>query len=130
MTRDEFVNNYTEIVKRALVCAEKARIEGLLSLEDELDRAKVNARDIFEYGVSFVIDGIDYEVIEEILTNIIKQEKDEDTITLKNIQKDAVLMIQTGTNPRVLCAVLNSHTDIPLQEDEIQKQWDAEQKEE
>jgi flagellar motor component MotA len=123
MTRDEFVNKYTEIAKRALACAEKARREGLLSLEDDLDRAKINARDIFEYGMSFVVDGMDYGVIEEILTNIIKQEKDEDTITLKNIQKEAVLMMQTGTNPRVLCAVLNSYTDIPLQEDEIQKQW-------
>jgi flagellar motor component MotA len=75
----------------------------------------------------FVIDGVDYGLIEEILTNIIKQEKDEDMIRLKNIQKDAVLMIQAGTNPRLLCALLNSHTDITLQEDEIQKQWEIEQ---
>jgi flagellar motor component MotA len=126
MTHDEFVNKYTEIAKRALKYSEKARKEGLLSLEDDLDRAKINVRDIFEYGMSFVIDGVDYELIEEILTNIIKQEKDEDMIILKNIQKDAVLMIQAGTNPRLLCALLNSHTDITLQEDEIQKQWGVE----
>jgi flagellar motor component MotA len=126
MTRDEFVNNYTEIAKRALKYCEKARKEGLLSLEDDFDKAKINARDIFEYGMSFVVDGVDYELIEEILANIIKQEKDEDMIILKNIQKDAVLMIQAGTNPRLLCALLNSHTDITLQEDEIQKQWEIE----
>jgi flagellar motor component MotA len=126
MTRDEFVNKYTEIAERALKYSEKARKEGLLSLEDNLDRAKINARDIFEYGMRFVIDGLDYEPIEEILANIIRQEKDEDLIMLKNIQKDAVRMIQAGTNPRLLCALLNSHTDITLQEDEIQKQWEIE----
>jgi flagellar motor component MotA len=130
MTRDEFVNKYTEIAKRALRYSEKARKEGLLSVEDDLDQAKINARDIFEYGMRFVIDGVDYEPIESILVNIIRQEKDKDMIILKNIQKDAVLMIQAGTNSRLLCAVLNSHTDITLQEDEIQKQWEIEQKEE
>jgi flagellar motor component MotA len=130
MTRDEFVNKYTEIARRALKYAERARREGLLSLEDDLDQAKINERDIFEYGLSFVVDGVDYALIEEILTNIIKQEKDEDMKILKNIQKDAVLMIQAGSNPRLLCALLNSHTDITLQEDEIQKQWEIEQKEE
>jgi flagellar motor component MotA len=126
MTHDEFVSKYTEIAKRVLEYSEKARKEGLLSLEDDLDRAKINARDIFEYGLSFVVDGVDYELIEEILTNIIKQEKDKDMIILKTIQKDAVLMIQAGTNPRLICAVLNSHTDITLQEDEIQKQLEVE----
>jgi flagellar motor component MotA len=126
MTRDEFVKKYVEIAKRALEYSEKSRKEGLLSLEDDLDQAKINVRDIFEYGMSFVIDGMDCGVIEEILTNIIKREKDEDMTILKNIQKEAVIMIQAGTNPRLLCAVLNSYTDIPLQEDEIQKQWKIE----
>jgi flagellar motor component MotA len=130
MKRDEFVSKYTEISKHILKYAEKVREEGLLSVEDDLDQAKINARDIFEYGMRFAIDGVDYELIEEILTNIIKQEKDEDMIILKNIQKDAVLLIQVYTNPRLLCAVLNSHTDLTLQEDEIQKQWKIEQEEE
>jgi flagellar motor component MotA len=124
MTRDEFVSKYTEIAKRALEYSKKSRKEGLLSFEDDLDRTKINARDIFDYGLSFVVSGVDWAVIEEILTNVIKQEKDEDMIKLKNIQKDAVCMIQAGTNPRLLCALLNSHTDITLQEDEIQKQWE------
>jgi hypothetical protein len=133
MTRDEFVSKYTEIAKRALEYSKKSRKEGLLSLEDELDQAKINVRDIFEYGMRFVIDGVDFKLIEEILTNIIKQEqeKDEDMIKLKNIQKDAVLWIKIGIEPRfpgieswLLCAILNSHTDITLQEDEIQRQWD------
>jgi flagellar motor component MotA len=124
MTRDEFVSKYTDIAKRALEYSEKARKKGLLSLEDDLDQAKINARDIFEYGMRFVIDGVDWALIDEILTNIIKQEKDEDMLILKNTQKDAVFMIQGRLNPELLCAVLNAHTDITLQEDEIQKQWD------
>jgi flagellar motor component MotA len=110
------------------VYSKKSRKEGLLSFENDLDQAKINARDIFEYGLSFVIDGVDWAIIEEILTNIIKQEKDEDMIILKNIQKDAVWMIQAGLNPRLLYAVLNSHTGITLQEEKIQKQWEIEQK--
>jgi flagellar motor component MotA len=123
MTRDEFVNKYAEIAGRALKYAEKARREGLLALEDDLDRAKIDERDIFEYGMSFVIDGTDYELVERILANIIKQEKDEDTIVLKNIQKEAVLMIQEGTNPRILYAVLNSYTGLTLKEDKTLEEW-------
>jgi flagellar motor component MotA len=124
MIRDEFVNNYTEIVRRALEYAEKARREGLLALDEELDQEKIDARDIFDYGLRFVVDGVDREFIEKILTNLIKQEKDEDMILLKNIQKEAVLMIQEGLNPRLLYAILNSYVDIPLKEDEIQKKFE------
>jgi flagellar motor component MotA len=41
--------------------------------------------------------------------------------TLKTIQKEAVLMIQNGMNPRMLCAALNSYTGIPLEEDPVKK---------
>jgi flagellar motor component MotA len=126
MTRDEFVSKYTEIAKRALEYSKKSREEGLLSFEGDLDQAKIKARDIFDYGLSFVVDGVDWALIDEILTNIIKQEKDEDMAILKNIQKDAVWMIQAGLNPRLLSAALNSHTGLRLQEDEIQKQWEIE----
>ncbi|MDR2247785.1 MAG: hypothetical protein LBE17_14130 [Treponema sp.] len=119
MTRNEFVNRYTEIVGRALKYAEKARREGLLALEEESDQAKIDERDIFEYGLRFVVDGTDAELIEKILSNIIKQEKDENIIILKNIQKEAVLRIQDGTNPRMLYAVLNSYANITIKEDEI-----------
>jgi flagellar motor component MotA len=121
MTRDEFVKKYTEIVGHALHCSEKARREGLLALEEESDQKKTDDRDVFEYGLRFVIDGADKEIIEKILSNIIKQEKDEDMRTLKTIQKEAVLMIQEGINPRLIYSVLNSYTDIAIKEDETQK---------
>jgi chemotaxis protein MotA len=101
MPRDEFIKKYTDIVCHALHCHKKARTEGLLALEEELDQEKIDARDIFEYGLQFVVDGTEGEIIDKILSNIIKQEKDEDMRTLKTIQKEAVLMIQGGYNPRI-----------------------------
>jgi flagellar motor component MotA len=117
MTRDEFVKKYNDIVERALAFAEKARREGILSLEEESDQDKIAERDIFEYGIRFVIDGTDKEIIEKILSNIIKQEKEENMRVLKTIQKEAVLMIQEGMNTRLLYALLNSYTDISLKEE-------------
>jgi flagellar motor component MotA len=121
MTRGEFVNKYYEILKRALTFANKARREGLLALEEEIDEVKANERDIFEYGLQFVIMGLDCEIIDKILCNIIAQEKDDYMRILKNIQKAAVLSIQEGTNPRIMYAILNSYTDLTLDKDEMKK---------
>jgi flagellar motor component MotA len=121
MNRSEFVEQYYKIVERVLHFSEKSRREGLLSMEEELCDEKANARDILVYGLRFVIDGTDCEIIRDILSNIISQEKDEQQQILKNIQKEAVLSIQAGENPRLLYAKLNSFTDIPLNEDESQK---------
>jgi hypothetical protein len=64
-----------------------------------------------------VLDGIDKDYIQKVLSNIIAQEPDEDLRRLKNVQKDAVVAISEGTNPRIVAALLNSHTDIPCNED-------------
>jgi len=117
MNRAEFVRRYFEIVGRAVAFSEKARREGLLALEEESDQEKINDRDIFEFGMRFVVDGTDSELIEKILSNIVAQEKDESLRLLKTIQKEAVLKIQTGLNPRLLIFLLNSYTDIPLNEE-------------
>jgi chemotaxis protein MotA len=120
MNRNEFVEMYISIVQRALNFAETARREGLLALEEELDAQKADERDIFEYGIRFVIDGTDRETIEKILSNIVKQEKDESMYILKTIQKEAVLAIQEGiVRPMLLYCLLNSYTDIIIKEDEI-----------
>jgi flagellar motor component MotA len=121
MTRDDFIKEYNNIAGRALAFSEKTRKEGLLALEDELDQEKINERDIFEYGMRFVVDGTDNKTIEKILSNIIKQEENEYMNRLKTIQKEAVLRIQDGSHPRLLYAVLNSYTDITLKEDKIKE---------
>ncbi|MDR0443000.1 MAG: hypothetical protein LBH44_06305 [Treponema sp.] len=122
MNRNEFIKNYVNITRKVLSCAEKARREGLLSLEDDLDNDKINDRDIFEYGMRFVVDGTDSRLIDKILSNLISQEKDEYSLILKIIQKEAVLMIQDGMNPGLLYNVLNSYTDLSLKDDEISGQ--------
>jgi flagellar motor component MotA len=121
MTRDEFVTQYTEIVLLALQCSEKARREGLLALEDELDQEIMDEWDIFKYGLRLVVDGTDPEIIEKILSNMANQEKDEYTAILKNIQKEAILSIRKGNNTRVTYMILNSYTDITFKEDEVPK---------
>jgi len=124
MNRGEFIEKYQVIVEKALNSADKALRQGLLALEDELNHEKADERDIFEYGLRFAVDGIDKETIDKILSNIIKQEKDEQMCILMNIQKEAVLGIRDETSPRSLYALLNSFTDIKLNEDKIRKLFD------
>jgi len=119
MNYDDFIKNYYEIFKRAMFFSIKAWREGLLALEDCIDAEKADNRDIFEYGMRFVVDGTDPELIDKILSNIINQEKDEYSKTLKIIQEEAVLSIQAGDNIRILAAKLNSYTDLPFDEDSI-----------
>jgi flagellar motor component MotA len=121
MNRSEFVEQYYKIAERALKCSELARREGLLALEDELCEEKINERDIFEYGLHFALDGTDMMIIRDILSNIIRQERDEYSAKLKKMQLEAVLSIQAGDHTRVIHHKLNSFTDIPINEDESRK---------
>ena len=121
MNRTEFVDRYVTMLENILNCAEKARREGLLALEEGLDQEKADKREIFEYGLGFVIDGTDSVLIEKILSNIIAQEKDEQLRILKTIQKEAVLGIQEGLNPRILIHLLTSYADIPLNDESMKK---------
>jgi flagellar motor component MotA len=121
MNRNDFVKMYENIVLRALYCSKKEHREGILALEEEIIEEKVEERDMFEYGLHFVIDGIDKKIIEKILSNIIKQETDEQMKIIKTIQKEAVLMLEEGLHPILLYALLNSYTDIALKDDEMKK---------
>ena len=121
MNHAEFILQYKNFAKRAVTLAKKARREGLLSLEDELDLENVMTRDnLFEYGLRFAIDGTDQVIINKILSNIVAQDSVEYSRLLKTIQKEAVLLIQDGINPQLIGAVLNSYTDLPLSEDKIE----------
>jgi flagellar motor component MotA len=98
MTRDEFEKEYTKIAWQALQLSMKGRREGLLALEEELKNID---EWIFKFGLRLVVDGTDKEIVDQILSNKIKQEKDEYTALLKTIQKEAVLMLQEGLNHRL-----------------------------
>jgi flagellar motor component MotA len=119
MTRDEFVGEYHKISAKAVQLSEKARREGLLALEDLIDFEKLNKRDILEFGLKFVVDGTDAEILRNILSNIIKQEEDKYTRKLMEIKEEAVLSIQAGDNPLVIAYKLNSYTDIAHTDDPI-----------
>ncbi len=119
MNRKEFEEKYAQIVGLAAQFNEIARREGLLALEDKFeDMPADDDRDIFKYGIRFVVDGIDSTYINKIMTNLVNQEKDEEMRVLKTIQKEAVLLIQEGCNVNLMMAILNSYTDISLAENE------------
>ena len=119
MEINEFIESYRKIAHRAIELSEKARREGLLPLEDLIDKEKLKERDVFELGLSFMIDGTEREIIDKILSNIVNQEKDEYLSILKTIQKEAVLAIQIGLNSYLLRHLINSYTNLTLNEDEI-----------
>ena len=121
MSNEEYRKAFYAILERVVFCSEKGRREGLLVLEESLDSEKADNRDIFEYGLRLVVDGTDGELIDRILSNIIRQEKDEHQLVLKTIQKEAVLAMQEGMNPRLLVCLVNSHTDIPLSDPVFKK---------
>jgi flagellar motor component MotA len=121
MTYDEFTEAYFRIVALALDFSEKARREGLLALEDAYDSGKAESREILEYGLRFVVDGTDPEIIDKILSHVIAHEKDPYKSLLKMIEKEAVLAIQQGTNTRILFHLMSSFVDIPLSDPRFQK---------
>ena len=119
MTYDEFRNEFFTFFKWAMASSEKARREGLLALEEELDNIKPSKLNMVKIGMRLVVDGTDYEVTDKILSNMINQEKDEYAKILQQIQKEAVLSIQCGNHPIISALLMNSYTDIPLDDPEF-----------
>ena len=110
MEHSDFLNELKLIISKAENFSEKARREGILALEEELDEN--NCRDdIYSYGTRFVIDGTDYGLVDKILSNIISHETDPKVKLLKIIQKEAVLAMQQGMNTRLLMPLLFSFID-------------------
>jgi len=98
-------------IKRAMALSKILRNKGLLALEEHLDHAAIAARDVFEYGLPFIIDDFDYECIEKILSNLIEQESDPVQKNLAQAKKAAVLSLYNGDNPRVLLIILSAYFD-------------------
>jgi len=114
MNEVDFMNEYNAIFERSLIFSVIARSMGLVSLKNLLDKEKINQRDIFEFGISLIMDGRAPETIDKIFTNLINLETDKERKILKNIQKDAVLSIQQGISPEELMWILNSYVNIEL----------------
>jgi flagellar motor component MotA len=100
-----FVNGYYKLLKRIVQFSNKARREGLLALEDELEYL---ADDLFIRGIRLVVDGTDCEVIRRILTILIEHEHDFYRKKLMEIAMEGILLIQNGAPPYQLIIFLNS----------------------
>ena len=119
MTYDEFRKEFFTFFKWAMASSEKARREGLLAIEEELEQIRPSKLGMVKTGMQLVVDGTDAGIIDKILSNMINQEKDEYAKTLQQIQKEAVLSIQNGDNPRITALLMNSYTDISLDDPEF-----------
>ena len=108
MTREEFIREAALFIEKADRSLEKARKEGLLALEEDIDETLARERDIFEYGIRWVVDGTDNEIVDKILSNIISHYSDFFDALLRKIQKEAVLSIQSGDNPRIMLTNMSS----------------------
>jgi len=98
-----------KLILTAIALAEKARREGLLSLEEEIDKLDSKNYNILKYGLRLSIDGADSEFISAVLTNIINQEEDKNILRIKTIQNEAVYCIYSGFNTRMLVMKLFSY---------------------
>ena len=121
MDRIEFLNRYSELVKLVINRVKKTIENGLLSLEEDLDLEKVYNRDILEYGLMLVSNGYDEDYIGEILSNIIKEEKDEYTRLLKEIQSEAACCLCRGYGVVQTYYILNSYTDLSFNDDPVKE---------
>jgi flagellar motor component MotA len=119
------VREEIRFMRRALAMSAKSRREGLLALEKELDPALLAARDVFEYGIAFAIDGTDREFIQTILDRLIAHEHDPWKRKLMSAKRDAALSIQAGDNPHILALIMLSHFDKSI-EDMVKEEFLAE----
>ena len=114
MNREEFNKAFFEFCRQVIEYGKKSRNRGLLALEEDLylENEQYLQRDIFWYGMRFVIDGTDREIIEKILSNIINQEEGGYQKTLMKIKKEAIISIREEDNPRIMMEKVNSYTDL------------------
>jgi len=115
---EKFYERYKMICDRAFLFSNQARLKGPLILENLIDQKKLSEGDIFERGINFLMNGTDCAVVERILTNVINREQNQSEKQLKLIQKEAVYGIYNGLNTEVLRQLLNSCTDLSLEEDD------------
>jgi len=110
MTQEQFKTQYEYMSRNMIALSERARREGLLALEETLDKGAISKRDPLQVGLQLVIDGTDAEIVTRVFDNILEadcQAYGYERILLKGI-KTGVLSIQCGDNPRILKLLLDS----------------------
>ncbi|GHV43685.1 hypothetical protein AGMMS49546_26010 [Spirochaetia bacterium] len=112
---EDYVSTYHKIMKMSYEFSNRARREGLLSLEEDLE--EIRRDDIYHIGLSLVVDGSDAEIIQQILSNLIEHETDHYKKILKRIIMESVLSIQAGDNP--LCTILKLNSMANIKNDTV-----------
>jgi hypothetical protein len=105
----DFVNCYYKLAKTVYQFSEKARREGLLSIEDEIE---LLGDDLFRKGLSQVVCGIDSAVLRDLLEISLVHEHDYYRNKLMEIAIEGVLGIQSGDSTFILLIKLNSMVKI------------------
>jgi flagellar motor component MotA len=113
MTKNELIGKFTELAKRTLKFAAKAKKTNVSDLEDEVE--DLDDED-FKQGLRHVIDGFPSAVIDEIFSNKIKFAKDEYERQYRSAMKRALLGIQAVEGPNMLARVLMSYIDLTQRE--------------
>ncbi|GMO42483.1 MAG: hypothetical protein Pg6C_04070 [Treponemataceae bacterium] len=111
LNHDDFVSCYYYIVRKAVECSVKARREGILALEENLE--DFGDRDLFKAGLRLVVDGMDAQIVREILANLVEREHDPYKRRLLQIQTEAILSVQSGERAAHLLLRLDSMADFP-----------------
>ena len=99
------------LTKTLISFSERARREGLLALEDDLEEVE---DPFLREAIQLVVDGTDPEIIEEILrSKMLAPELKGASLLKRMICTAGTLSIQAGDNPRVLALKLAGYLEEP-----------------
>jgi len=104
-----FCNSYYRLVQTMLRFIIKARREGLLALEEELEHIDEG---FFKQGMRLVVDGTDAEIIRQILTIKLERENNFYRKKLMQAAMEGILLIQDGGTELSIILLLSSLVDI------------------
>jgi len=98
MLSHKYEVEYNEIKELLITIADKARRDGLLSLEPYIEKLP---SPLMQYGLRLVVDGVDEHLINDILENYINRLPEHDKILATAI-KQGVIAIGRGDHPRLV----------------------------
>ena len=104
-----FCNSYYKLAATILAFSDKARREGLLALEEELEHF---AEGFFKLGIRLVVDGTDAGIIRDILQTRLERENDFYRKKLMEVAMKGILSIQAGDSKMAITFLFASLVNI------------------
>jgi flagellar motor component MotA len=112
VTIEEFQEKFYDTISIIQNAAERARRQGLLSLEEDIITEKILERDLYIVGIQFIVDGTDSTIVRKWFDLIIESSYSKTDNyyewIIANTIADGVLMIQSGDNPRIISLMLEA----------------------